>query len=78
MKKTWKAVLRSVRAHGVHTYTEDRRRIHAHQVRLLVTVSDGPETGREVEVWLSPDMAEAFARRLITQAADARRDARHY
>lgn len=72
MRRTWVGTIRNIRRALTHQYTGNTCTGSENMVRMVVSVTDGPQTGREIEIWMTPDEAERQAQALIDRAKEAR------
>lgn len=72
MKKTWKAMFsRMPRAGLSHEYIGNTLVNVRHKVELTIAVTDGPQAGRELRVWMTVEAARMYATEMILAAAEA-------
>lgn len=71
VKRSWKALVQSVRKILVHTYEENQ--CHADPlIQITFEISDGPEKGRIVTADFSAGSAEHWGWKMIEEAARVR------
>lgn len=72
MKRTWTGIIRTIRKHYHPLYEGNTLIGGGFLVRVDVLISDGPQAGRSLEVWVTSQEAEEMAQRLLSAAQDAR------